>query len=375
MRGKSVALLAVALGCGLVASLGISQLMSRRDAEPDSTGDTQNVVVAVKDFVTAEALTAQSIKLVPWPTKQLPPGALTRLEDADGRRVKFRLCAGVPILETQLVGNGRDEPGIDETIGAGMRVVSVKVDAVSSLGGLLMPGSHVDLQVYLRRNAEMGILETSTITLLQNVKVFAVNDVVNMESVAKDGKSIDARTVSLLVTPAQAEQVTLAGELGSIRLIMRSPKEDAKVDSKGSTASQVFGGQPADDKSKGLADFLKSMRGNLTGAAPAAPPTAPAAPPAVTLPTVEVPAPPATWSMRVLKGAEINDVEMEKAEAASRTQASELWKVSGLKSGPPVSKAAPAAPPQTTKPVTENVSSLGSHRIVIPGSRVQIETQ
>ena len=119
------------------------------------------------------------------------------------------------------------DQGADALIPKGYRVVSVRVESVTVHGGLLMPGSRVDIQVYINRNPAGGIPETTTRTLLQDVKVFAVNDVVSMDTPGQDTKSIQGRTVSLLVTPEQAERVTLASELGTIRLIMRSPDDDA----------------------------------------------------------------------------------------------------------------------------------------------------
>ena len=47
MRAKSLALLMLALGCGLVASIGITQAISRHD-EPLATGDVETVFVALK---------------------------------------------------------------------------------------------------------------------------------------------------------------------------------------------------------------------------------------------------------------------------------------------------------------------------------------
>ena len=78
--------------------------------------------------------------------------------------------------------------------------------------------------VYLTRNPQTGIHETGTRVVLENIKVFAVNDIVNTGN-EKDGKTIKAATVSLLVTPEQAARVMLAAQLGTINLAMRSPEE------------------------------------------------------------------------------------------------------------------------------------------------------
>jgi hypothetical protein len=92
------------------------------------------------------------------------------------------------------------------------------------------------------------------VTFLQNVKVFAVDDIFRREG---DGEqSVAAKTISLVVTPDQAELVTHATELGTIKLVFRNPEDDAVADTSGATADQLF--RPGSD------------------AGPAAEPTAPA---------------------------------------------------------------------------------------------------
>ena len=124
----------------------------------------------------------------------------------------------------------------------GYRVVSIRVDAISGGGNLLLPGDRVDLLVHMGRNESNGIVETTTRTFLQDIRVFAVNDVMNLEA-GGDTKSIQARTVSLLVTPEQAEILTMACELGSIKLVMRSPEDSDQKRPKGASAGFVGPGR------------------------------------------------------------------------------------------------------------------------------------
>ena len=116
-----------------------------------------------------------------------------------------------------------------------MRVVVVKVDDVSG-SGLILPGDRVDVLVHLQdRTGDMPqpTAERSTRTFLHNVKVFAVNNVYSRES---NGETvITAKTISLLVTPQQAELVTMASEMGRIRLVMRSADDETEGESTGVT--------------------------------------------------------------------------------------------------------------------------------------------
>ena len=239
MRPKSLILLMLALGCGLVASIGISQVMDRKNQQPLQAGETEAIFVAMKDIGFGDPLNMQVLKLEPWPKHLIPAGALSKIEDVEGRLAGARFVAGEPVLEAKLMGNGEGS-GPAVAIPKGYRVVSVQVDAVSSIGSLIKPSDRVDLLVYVNRNPSSGITEAGTKTILQDVKVFAVNEQWRRPE-DQNEESIAAKTVSLLVTPAQAEKVTLATEMGKVRLVLRSPEDDAgDVATGGTVVSDIF---------------------------------------------------------------------------------------------------------------------------------------
>jgi pilus assembly protein CpaB len=294
-----------------------------------AAGETESIFVAAKDVSQGDPLSAQDLKLEQWPKDKLLPGAMSRLEDIEGRRTRTKLYAGEPILDNKLAAKGVNAPGADIMIPKGYRVVSIRVDAVSGGANLLLPGCRVDLLVHMAKNASLGIRETTTRTILQDIKVFAVNDVVTLDTSGPETKSIPARTVSLLVTPAQAEKVTLATELGSVKLIMRGPAEEAEVQTEGALPHQLFGGSDKADRDmeesaqqsrlnnlkeqgKGFLDYLNTLREQANAAKPA-----PAEP-------VEE-----TWSVRILAGADINEVTL-RGPANSAPDAG-YWTLSGGK--------------------------------------------
>jgi pilus assembly protein CpaB len=352
MRAKSLALLVLALGCGLVASLGITQVMAKRNGGPVVVaGDTAPVYVAAKDIALQEALTADMLTLKQWSKDTVPAGALGNLEDVEGRVTKTRIYAGEPILENKLFGKGVNGQSIGGLIPKGYRVVAVKVDRVSG-GELLQPGARVDVMLHLLRDPNRGIMETTTRIILQDIKVFAVNAVTNMESTSQDSKSIAASTVSLLVTPAQALKVTMASELGNLRLAMRSPEEDSHADTKPAEVRDIYnapdGSTPAKEalvgrsaeatKGQGFSDFLaKSMaeRSAAVGDAQAAK---------------------ERWSIRLLNGAEVKDFDLEGDRLASADDDA-AWRIVNP-SPPPAPKAEkpaidvkkPASPTDGAKP-------------------------
>ena len=171
----------------------------------------------------------------------MPPGAISRIEDVEGRRTRTRLYAGEPILENRLFGKGTSQQGATAMIPKGYRVVPVKVDLVSGGSSLILPGDRVDVMVHLVRDPSRDIKETVTRTILQDIKVFAVNDVLDLEKDKDGSKSIAAKTISLLVTPEQAAIVMLATQMGIVNLVMRSPETEEQTANAEARPAELFG--------------------------------------------------------------------------------------------------------------------------------------
>lgn len=281
MRPKSLVLLVLALGCGLVASIGINQVMANRRVGPATdAGEMTPIFVALGEIGIGDPLTAEMLKLEEWPKAKVPAGALSKLEDVEGRRCKQRFYPGEPILEAKLLAPGEKGQSPTDLIPKGYRVVSIRVDAVSSSSGMILPGDRVDVMVHVSENHGKGIPHARTQTFLQNVKVFAVDDLFSRN----DEATVSAKTISLLVTPDQAELVMLAAQLGSVQLVMRSAADDTDEPTSGADVQELLSGvqsnQPgAPGTKEGLLSLLKPQEPEPAPAPPAAPaPAVPAAP-------------------------------------------------------------------------------------------------
>jgi pilus assembly protein CpaB len=335
MRGKSLALLLLALGCGLIASIGVTQAISKRD-KPVSE-DVENVLVVVKNVPLGDLLNAEVLKEEAWPKGKVPVGALSKIEDVEGRRARTQLWAGELVLDNKLSRKGASNQGADALIPKGYRVVPVKVDAVSGGAGLLLPGNRVDVMVFLTQNPQWNIVETATRTVLQDIKVFAVNEVVSLQSPNdKDpNKSTRADTVSLLVTPEQAAKLTLAASLGQIKLIMRGPEDDQDPGRSDATPAALFGAKDAGSRGREtlLDQSEKEMPGRgflemLAGAKTKVGDTK-------TKPAEETPVAPTTvsWTIRMLQPGEVSDMVLEadanEVAIAGQSPGFSRWHVAG----------------------------------------------
>lgn len=236
MRAKTLILFVIAVGCGLVASIGVSQYMDQKGDSGADGSETAKIFVALTDIGIGQELDANNVKLEDWPRDRIPDGAITDLADLEGHFPRTRLYAGEPILKAKLMSSNDGSKSVD--IPKGFRVVSVQVTMKSAVSGLVQPGDRVDLLVFLRKSAEVP--QTGTRTILKDVNVFAV-DSETERSVGDDGEARDVRTVSLLVKPEQAETVMLASELGELFLALRRPDDDVEEDSEGITIQELLG--------------------------------------------------------------------------------------------------------------------------------------
>jgi pilus assembly protein CpaB len=359
MKGKSLALLVLALGCGLVASLGITQVLGKR-GDPGAPSDTTPVCVAKADIASGAMLTQENVKIEQWPKDKVPAGAVIRQEDLDGRRARQKIYADEPILAPKLLAHG--QVPADGLVPKGFRVVPVPVGYEAIHSGLVLPGSRCDVQVFIRADPSLGVGETLCKTVLQDIRVFAVNDVTSTESL--DSKTPDMRsiptgkTVSLLVTPTQAQIVTLASQLGSIRLILRSGDDSEQPKTAVMTAHELLGAagganrgkeSPVDRDEKRFMDWAEMVRKTLRENAKAQP--------AGTRPTEE----PLRFTMRVRSGVDVSDVLLTHNSAQGIADGEGSWTATGMATstrtrsndqarGAKPAEASPAVPPAGMTP-------------------------
>src|SRR5690349_10319924 len=105
MRPKSLLLLALALGCGLVASIGISQVMDHKNGPAKL--ETVSIYVATHNINLGDQIDSDTIALQEWPKDKVPKGAITKLEDLKNRRPRTAIIEGEPILDGKLLQPGQ----------------------------------------------------------------------------------------------------------------------------------------------------------------------------------------------------------------------------------------------------------------------------
>jgi pilus assembly protein CpaB len=265
MRPKSLMLLGLALGCGLVASIGISQVMDRGGTKHAKL-ETVPIYVALHNINLGDPIDVAMLSLQEWPKDKVPRGAISKPEDLEGRRPRTAIIEGEPILEGKLLAPGQIADPIS-SIKKGMRLKTIAVDAEKSAAGLLRPGDRVDVQLFVRKDQRTGVETAKSKVILQNIRVFAVDQAVQRSPDGHEEKAI-AKTVSLMLTPEQASKLSLAEQIGEISLIPRNPDDEEAADWSEYTVEDLLsvGEKNSRAKEQGVQDKKASTTESLANA-------------------------------------------------------------------------------------------------------------
>lgn len=239
MDRRFLTVLGVSLLFALVVSGVFYQLVAAKKGPRSAKAQTRDVVVAAKALPVGQSIRADDVTIAKVPVDQFPKGAFGKVEEVLDRPVVSAVLAEEPIREGRLGARGTGS-GLAPIIPVGMRAVSVKVNEVVGVAGFVFPGMRVDVLVTGR---PPGKENTITNTVLQNIVVLSAG-----QSIDSDGRSraVVVPVVTLLVTPEQAETLTLAGTEGRIQLVLRNSSDQAVQKTSGREAAELYGvrGQP-----------------------------------------------------------------------------------------------------------------------------------
>ncbi len=222
----------IAAGCSFLAYriVGKSVAVAHKSA-------TTRIVGAAADLKLGTILTAANLATVEM-AGPLPKGAILKPEDAVGRGVSSDLYQGEPILESRLAPKGSGG-GLAATIKQGMRACAVKVDEVVGVAGFVTPGMRVDVLISGDPPGPPNPREgTKVKTLLQNIEVLSAGTDIQKDA---EGKPQQVHVVNLLVSPEQAEVLSLASNHTQIQLVLRNPLDTQVAQVTGSAMVNLFG--------------------------------------------------------------------------------------------------------------------------------------
>ena len=218
----------------LVVSAVFYQVSARAAHARPKVVEFRDLVTAAQPLPVGATVRREELKLTKVPSDLFPHGGFSKVEEVIDRPVVSNILLDEPVLEGRLAARGSGS-GLAPIIPPGMRAVSVRVNDVVGVAGFVLPGMRVDVLVTGRPPNYNG---TITNTVLQNIVVLSAGQTLQPES---RGQAINVPVVTLLVTPEQAETLTLAGNEGHIQLVLRNGADQVTEKTTGRETAELFG--------------------------------------------------------------------------------------------------------------------------------------
>jgi pilus assembly protein CpaB len=226
----------LALGLGLFVSMYVYRSLQARSGAGGDPG--VDVMVAADDLQVGARVEEHDIKIIRIPGADLPPGAPRKRSEVVGHGVIIPISRGEFILPNRLAAENAGA-GLPSLIPPGMRAVSVRVNEVVSVAGFVTPGTRVDV-LLTGTPGTNGDQETTTV--LQNVAVLASGHTLERNS---SGEAQNTAVITLLVSPDDAQRLTLASSQGHIQLALRNPLDTKQDEFPASNSRGLYKGLAA----------------------------------------------------------------------------------------------------------------------------------
>jgi len=235
------ALLLLALLFALIAAVLVFVALNQSSGNGDETSAsaTTKVVVAAHNIAARTALKSNMLEVADIPTDSVLDGTFSNTDDLEGQVTRYPLVSGQQVVASQIGIQNKDDTGLSFVVPQGMRAFSVSVSEETGVGGMILPGDLVDVIAILDEGT-VGV--DKAVTIVQNVEVLAVAQKAQepippaqaqgeatpeasgtLGERPKDASANpSARTVTLAVTPEQAQILALVHTQGEVALSLRS---------------------------------------------------------------------------------------------------------------------------------------------------------
>lgn len=280
MRDKRlIIVIACAVAFGLVAAILAGRYLSNVE------GRSNKIVVAKVTIPLSSMITAEQLAVQQLPREATPDGAFTAPDKLIGRVTLTNIGAREPLTELKLAPAG-SEAGLTAMIAEGFRAITVKVDEVVGIAGLVQPGAWVDVVAVVSPQEQAAGQGPTSKIVLQHIRVLATDQ--NIDKDKKEGKVLSVKAVTLQVAPEQAEKLALAQAEGKLQLVLRNSVDKDDVQTPGANKRSLLTGErvvpvpePEIAASAAANPLVKNRRPKAMSAAPAR-----RSPPPIVLPSM-----------------------------------------------------------------------------------------
>jgi pilus assembly protein CpaB len=226
----------VAIALGGFISLSVYRSLESSTAANRRAG--AGVLVAADNIQLGARIEEKDLKLVSMPEADVPQGSFRDKSQVVGRGAILPISQGDFILRNKIAGQNAGS-GLPALIPPGMLAMSVRVNEVVGVAGFVQPGTRVDVLVTATPS---GANEEQTSTVLRNVAVIAAGQRLEHNS---SGEAQVSPVITLLVSPDDAQRLSLASNEGRIQLALRNPLDTNQASLPPTSAGSLFGRQAA----------------------------------------------------------------------------------------------------------------------------------
>ena len=206
----------LAIGTGALTLIWLNQVRQQTTAG----NEPRQVVVAVKAIAARTTITPDMIELQTRPQSAVDSDAFDKTTGVAGQLALITIPEGSQVTASK-VGRPRDV-GLPVVLRPGSRAVSIWIDKVKGISGLLEPGDRVDVLAIPPRQ---GDTVPAAVAILRGIRVLAIGNMMETTSATPDPQYQNFTTVTLEVTPQQANLLATADQNATLRLALRSPRE------------------------------------------------------------------------------------------------------------------------------------------------------
>jgi pilus assembly protein CpaB len=281
MNVKTTIPLAVAVVLGTVAAIVASQIVKQRPVavRSDGSGTVMNltdVVVASHDIAPGATLTSEDLKVLKIETPNAPANVASTPSALFTRVAKVQIPAGQMVHESLLAEKGV-AGGLPGVIAPGYRAMTIEVNEFTGVAGLLEPGNRIDIVARIAEAEGGGQMSR---TIVQNVPIIAVGPNLTSKSAQATGEPTPvapvvadapqqtkaiARSITVLVTPEDAEKIDLASSTNQARIVLRSSSDNETARVSGATLATLRGNASRAARDPALASAKKAASDAVFG--------------------------------------------------------------------------------------------------------------
>src|SRR6266581_4909466 len=226
----------VALALAAFVSFTVYRRLNAPGAANVPPGD--NIIIAAANISLGTKIEDKDVKVVQLPAADLPPRHFRQKSQVLGRGVIVPIAQGEYVLPEKLAGENAGY-GLPALIPTGMRAVSVRVNEVIGVAGFVVPGTRVDV---LLTGNPTGASDERTTTVLENVAVIATGQKLEKNTA---GEPQLTPVITLLVSPDDAQKLTLATTQGKIQLALRNPLDTKQQELASVSTGSLYRGVPS----------------------------------------------------------------------------------------------------------------------------------